>query len=148
MTPDRIVETYLSVQRVHDEYHKFGIRISWFVLETALVSILLKPSFNVASIILAGMILITFILSFSIRLANREQYKKIHSVSSSGFVMKCLQYKITEGPVDEEDVENINQLKITAVKYLQLTRIDMIASMFSIVFCIAFLFVAIVQMLV
>ena len=62
--------------------------------------------------------------------------------------MKCLQYKITEGPVDEEDVENINQLKITAVKYLQLTRIDMIASMFSIVFCIAFLFVAIVQMLV
>lgn len=148
MTPERIVETYLSVQKVHDEYYKFGIRISWFVLETTLVSILLRPSFDVTSVILAGMTLLTLIMSLSIRHANKEQYKKIHSVSSSGFVMRCLQYKIIEGPIHKEDAENINQLKISAVKYLRLTRLDIIASMFSIVFCLAFLIVAIIQMLV
>ena len=52
-----------------------------------------------------------------------------------------------EGPIDKEDVENINQLKESAVKYLRLTRLDMIANAFSIIFCIGFLIVAIVQML-
>lgn len=147
MTPERIVETYLSVQQVHDEYHKFGMRISWFVLEVALVTLLLRPSLNVTSTVLAGLILVTFIMSFTIKLANREQYKKIHSVSSSGFIMRCLQYKMEEGPIDKEDVENINQLKESAVKYLRLTRLDMIANAFSIIFCIGFLIAAIVQML-
>ena len=143
MTPDKIIETYQSVQKVHEEYRNFGTRISWFVLEVILVTLLLKPAVNVTSLVLAGLI-----ASIAIRIANNEHYEKIYSVSSSGFIFKCLQYQLEEGSMmNEEDVAHINELRKSAIRYLRLARVNMITNIFSIIFCLGFLLVGILQML-
>lgn len=148
MTPEKIIETYQSVQKVHEEYHNFGTRISWFVIEVILVTILLKPPVTLAGIVLAGLITATMVISLLLRLANKEHYDKIYSVSSSGFIFKCLQYQIEEGStLNDEDVENVNNLKKTAIRYLHIARLNMIANIFSVIFCIGFLLMAIMQVI-
>lgn len=148
MTPDKIIETYQSVQKVHEEYRNFGTRISWFVLEVILVTLLLKPSVTITSSVLAGLIVVTMIASIAIRIANNEHYEKIYSVSSSGFIFKCLQYQLEEGSMmNEEDVAHINELRKSAIRYLRLARVNMITNIFSIIFCLGFLLVGILQML-
>jgi hypothetical protein len=152
MTPEKIVETYMSVENAHNMNRNFGMRIIWFVGEVALVMLLINPAFTRISAILVGLLIATTIISLSTMYISKRHYETVYSVSSVGFIKRCLKYETQHGNVDHqaidcEDIERVTQLTKSAVTYLRLTRINLIANIFLMIFCLGFLILGILQII-